>query len=308
MSSTERITNSDGPMPMIERARKESAVTSLQLPLFIARTLRTTFPHGFARILTLLMHRGSVPRRHLRWACGIAAAALVPAMMTMHNGAAAQGLSRTNDFRWNGTLPQGETLEVRGVNGSIRAIPSTNGAIQVDARIHDSARLRVDVVPREGGITICSVVSTQNGNESECQPGYRTTGAQGTEGAVDFVIQIPAGVRFSASMIHGDITVENLWSDVNVATINGNIELNLSPGHGAEFYGNTVSGAIDSDFPIYGNAPLPPEDRPVDAHRPQIVRARIGDGGPAFDASTISGNIRLRTMAEPKEVSERKSK
>jgi hypothetical protein len=234
--------------------------------------------------------------------------AIVPAMMTLQTGAAAQGFSRTNDFSWNGTLHQGETFEVRGVNGSIRVIPSTSGAIQVDARIHDSAHVSVDVVPREDGITICSVVSTQNGNESECQPGHRTAGAQEPEDGVEFVIQIPAGVRLSASMIHGDITVDNLRSDVNAATIDGNIELNLSPGQGAEFYGNTVSGAIDSDFPLYGNAPPPPEERPVDAHPPQIVRARIGDGGAALDASTVSGNIRLRMIAEPQKVSEPKSK
>jgi DUF4097 and DUF4098 domain-containing protein YvlB len=107
-------------------------------------------------------------------------------------------------------------------------------------------------------------------------------------------------------MIHGDITVDNLWSDVKAVTIDGDIELNLSSGHGAEFDGNTVSGAIDSDFPIYGNAPPPPEDRPVDAHRPQIVRARTGNGGPALDASTVSGNIRFRSTVEHKELSERK--
>jgi hypothetical protein len=255
---------------------------------------------------SLAARLASASTRHFLWACGIAATAIVPAMMTLHTGAAAQGLSGSNDFRWNGPLHQGETLEVRGVNGSIHAIPSTNGAIQVDARIHDPAHVRVDVVPREDGITICSVVSTQNGNESECQPGHRMAGAQEAEGAVDFVIQVPAGVRFSASMIHGDITVDNLRSDVNAATIDGNIELNLSPGHGAEFFGNTVSGAIDSDSPIYGNAPPPSEDRPVDAHRPQIVRAGIGNGGPALDASTVSGNIRLRTTVEHKELSEPK--
>jgi DUF4097 and DUF4098 domain-containing protein YvlB len=99
-------------------------------------------------------------------------------------------------------------------------------------------------------------------------------------------------------MIHGDITVSSFGSDVNVATIDGNINLNVPPKCGAEFYGNTVSGEIDSDLPIYDNAPPPPEYRLVEAHRPRIVRARIGNGGPALDASTVSGTIRLRTMTE----------
>ncbi len=242
----------------------------------------------------------SASTRHFLWACAIAAVALAPAMMTRVTDVAAKGLSQANDFRWNGTLHQGETLEVRGVNGSIRAIPSTNGSIQVDARIHDPALVRVDVVQHENGITICSVVSTPNGDESECQPGRRTADAQKVEDGVDFVIQVPAGVRLAASMIDGELTVNSLRSDVNAATIDGNIELELSPGHGAEFYGNTVSGAIDADFPIYDSAPPLPSIRPVDDHRPRIVRARIGTGGPALVASTVSGNIRLRTTVEHK--------
>jgi len=211
---------------------------------------------------------------------------------------AAQSDSQTKDFRWNGTLHQGRTLEVRGVYGSIRAVPSTSGSIQVEARIHDPALAHVDVVPRENGITICSVVSTPGGNENECQPGPRTMGAHGVEDRVDFVVQVPAGVRFSASMIHGDIAINSLRSDLNAATIDGNITLNVSPERGADFYGNTVSGVIDSDIPTYDNASPPPGDRPVDVHRPRIVHTRIGQGGPALNASTVSGAIRLRTVAE----------
>jgi len=210
---------------------------------------------------------------------------------------AAQSVSQAGDFRWNGTLEQGKTIEVRGVNGSIRAIPSTSGSIQVEAQIHHPALVHVDVVPSENGITICSVVSTPSGNENECQPGPRTTGAHGVEDRVDFVVQVPAGVRFSASMIHGEIVINSLRSDLNAATIDGNITLNVSPVQGADFYGNTVSGVIDSDVPIYDNA-SPPKVGSVNVHRPRIVRTRIGEGGPALNASTISGVIRLRTVAE----------
>ena len=246
-------------------------MTSLQwCPLFINRALRATFLLGFAWTLigTCLL-----------------------------SGVAARSFSQTTNFHWDGTLTQGNILEIRGVYGSIRAMPSTNGSIQVDARIHNPAVSRVDVVPSESGITICSVASTPNGDENECQPEHRTASAEGNS-QVDFVIRVPAGVRFSASMIHGDITVGSLQSDVNAATIDGNIELNESRGQGAEFYGNTVNGSIDSDFPIYDSAPSLPESSPVDSHCPRIVRARIGNGGPLLDASSVSGIIRLRTMVE----------
>ena len=246
-------------------------MTNLQwCPFSIDRALRATFLLGFAWTLI--------------GGC-------------LLSGAAAQSFSQTTNFHWDGTLAQGKILEIRGIYGSIRAIPSTNGSIQVDARIHNPALSRVDVVPSGSGITICSVASTPNGNENECQPEHRTASAE-SNSQVDFVIHVPAGVRFSASMIYGDITVNSLQSDVNVATIDGNIELNESRDQGAEFYGNTVNGAINSDFPIYDSAPSLPKGSPVDSHRPRIVRARIGDGGPALDASSVSGTIRLRAMVE----------
>jgi beta-lactamase regulating signal transducer with metallopeptidase domain len=210
------------------------------------------------------------------------------------HGLGKQAVSLAEDFHWSGTLHQGETLEVRGGYGSIRTITSTDGKIQVDAGIHDPALARVHVARRENAITFCSVVSAPNGEESECQPRRRTTGTQKSDGRVDFVVQVPAGVRFAASMIHGDITVNSLRSNVNVATIDGNITLDLSPGDGAEFYGNSVSGAIDSDFPVHENTPPLPSGHPGVTHLPRIVRATIANGGPAFVASTINGNIRLR--------------
>jgi len=243
---------------------------SQRRPLFIGSVLRTTSLLGFAGVLAV--------------ACPL-------------SGVAAQSPSRTTNFHWNGTLAQGKTLEIRGVYGSIRAISSNNGSIQVDARIHDPALSRVDVVPSDNGITICGVAATRNGDVRECQPERGTEDLEKGDSRVDFVIRVPAGIRFAASMIHGDIMVNSLRSNVNAATIDGNIELNESRDQGAEFYGNTVTGAIDSDFPIYENVPPPPESGPVDAHRPRIVSSKIGNGGPVLEASTISGTIRLRTIA-----------
>jgi beta-lactamase regulating signal transducer with metallopeptidase domain len=205
----------------------------------------------------------------------------------------ARGSAQITDFQWSGTLAQGETIEVRGVHGSIRTVTSTNGLIQVNARISNPARVRIDVVQRETGVTICTVLPTPRGNQSECQPGRRAS-AQG-QGRVDFVVQVPAGVRFAGSMIHGDVAIDSPQSDVNVATIDGNIALALAAGQNADFYGNLISGTIDSDFPVHDSTPgLPSGGRPAGPSGPRIVRATIGKGGPALVASTINGDIQLR--------------
>jgi hypothetical protein len=216
-----------------------------------------------------------------------------PALPESPDGAARRA-RQSNEFQWSGNLEQGETLEVRGLSGSIRTITSTNGGIRVDARISNPARVRVEVVKREAGITICTVVSTPQGDQSECHPGRRAGSAQPDEGGVDFVVRVPAGVRFAGSMVHGDIEVDNVRSDVNVATINGDIALKLSHGHGVEFQGNLISGTIESDFPVHDSTPpLPSGGRAGRPGGPRIVQATIGNGGPALRVASINGNIRL---------------
>jgi beta-lactamase regulating signal transducer with metallopeptidase domain len=207
----------------------------------------------------------------------------------------ARPTTQASDFQWSGNLAQGETLEVRGVAGQIRTSTSTDGVIHVYARISDPGRIRVDVLQREAGITLCTVASMPRGERNECQPGHRDATAQSSHGRVDFVVQVPAGVRFAGSMIDGDIVLNDLRSDVDVATISGNIALNVSRSHGADFFANLISGAIDSDVPLHDSTPpLPSGDRVTRARAPRIVRATIGNGGPALRATTINGNIRLR--------------
>ena len=57
---------------------------------------------------------------------GLAAGALTPAT------AAAQSDAR-EDFRWQGQIQPGQNVEIRGVNGSIDAEPSTSGQVEVSA-------------------------------------------------------------------------------------------------------------------------------------------------------------------------------
>jgi beta-lactamase regulating signal transducer with metallopeptidase domain len=203
--------------------------------------------------------------------------------------------SHARDFRWNGRLDQGKILEVRVGHGTIRTIRSADGLIHVDARIKDPGRVRVDIVRRAPGISICTVVSTPQGDESECQPGHGPKQAQTVNSRVDFVVHIPAGIRFTGSIDHGDIALDNPASAVNAATLDGNITVSLADGQSADFHANVINGTIEADFPVYDDTPsLPWGDRPNASHSPRIVHATVGNGGPALLVSTIDGNIQLR--------------
>lgn len=82
---------------------------------------------------------------------------------------------RSETFRWQGQIAPGQTVEVRGVNGPVRAEPSATGQVEVQAiksgRFDDPRAVRIVVVPHPEGVTICSVYPDVDGQPNECRPG-----------------------------------------------------------------------------------------------------------------------------------------
>ena len=74
-----------------------------------------------------------------------------------------------SDFNWSGSLSPGQTLEIKGINGSIRAELAPGNVIEVSARktAHrsDPSSVRIEVVPSADGVTIGFVA-----DEIESQP------------------------------------------------------------------------------------------------------------------------------------------
>src|SRR4051794_36695955 len=100
-------------------------------------------------------------------AVGAAAAAV---LFVFASGAAAQ------DFRWHGSVGQGRSIEVKGVNGDVIAEPSGSNEVEVTAekrsRRDNPEDVRIEVVPHAGGVTICAVYpSRERGGPNECAPG-----------------------------------------------------------------------------------------------------------------------------------------
>jgi hypothetical protein len=94
------------------------------------------------------------------------------------------------------------------------------------------------------------------------------------------------------STVLGDITAEHPSADKDMATVDGNITFELATEEGANFDGNVIEGAIDSDFPLNDNTPaLPNGERPVNA--PRIVHGTVGPGGPHLTATVVNGKIQL---------------
>lgn len=95
------------------------------------------------------------------------------------------------------------------------------------------------------------------------------------------------GVR--ASSVSGNVTVgvESLTGDgsLKFTSVSGNVTAELPKGIDADVTLRTVSGSLDSDFPLTLNGRV----------RRNSLEARIGRGGRELEVTTVSGNVRLRS-------------
>ena len=218
---------------------------------------------------------------------------------TVPTDSSPEGNSQPEEFHWAARMHEHQMIEVHLGRGSIQVLPSMDDTVRVQARTDRPHESEIQAVSTSTGVKFCNIVTTARESRNYCEPGQDTSRIQEDQPATQFVIYVPAGLHFNGNTIVGDITAERPSADSDMATIDGNITLELAPEEGANFNGNVIEGAIDSDFPLNDNTPtLPSGERPVIA-APRIVHAIIGSGGPHLSAMVINGNIRLlRRSAE----------
>ena len=232
------------------------------------------------------------------------------------------------DFQWRGSLSPGQTIEIKGVNGTVHAGLSTTGQVEVTARRtaqrSNPADVRIEVVPHSGGVTICAVYPAAPGREpNTCQPGAGGhSSTRDNDTSVRFEVRVPAGVDFAGRTVNGSIEGESLQSDSQAQTVNGSVKLsttgratattvngsvNVELGRtdwpdGATF--KTVNGGITLTLPGVVDADLQAEtvngsvtsDFPITvtgAFNRRTLRGRIGSGGHTLTLSTVNGSIKL---------------
>jgi putative adhesin len=233
------------------------------------------------------------------------------------------------DFHWQGRLAPGQTVEIKGVNGSIRAELATGSEIAVDAtksgHRSDPNSVRVETVPHAGGVTICAVYPSDD-RPNECKPGNAgRMNTRNNDVKVDFVVKVPIGVKLTANTVNGNVEATNLRSDVDANTVNGKI--NISTAEQAE--AKTVNGSIvasmgrmDSNQPLHfetvnGSVEVSmPANASADVHAstvnggistdfpltvtgkfgPKSVTGKIGGGGRELKVVTVNGGISLKRI------------
>jgi len=158
------------------------------------------------------------------------------------------GPQTREEFRWHGALAAGGTVEIKGVNGAIRAEPATGNEVEIVAvkrgRRSSPRDVQVKVLPHEGGLTVCAVYPSSGfGPANDCQPGTGgRMNVRNNDVSVDFTVRVPAGSGFVARTVNGGVEASGLRGRVEAHTVNGSVRLVTEGVAEAE----TVNGSIDA--------------------------------------------------------------
>ena len=155
-----------------------------------------------------------------------------------------------DEFRWSRELAAGRVVEIKGVNGNVRAEPAAGGQVEVVAtkrgRRSDPATVRVQVVEHGDGVTICAVYpSPDAGRPNTCEPGAGgRSNVRDNDVSVEFTVRVPAGVRFTGRTVNGNVEATSLAADAEAYTVNGSVRVSTSGLARAK----TVNGSIDASM------------------------------------------------------------
>ena len=148
----------------------------------------------------------------------------------------------------------------------------------------DDAEMRLEVAVPTNAIVRPSTVS---GN-IDLTGAHGDISANSVSGDITLDRLHATSVRVNTVSGDIDVGVDELTGtgDFNFHSVSGDIQLNVPRAFGAELSMSTVSGNIDSDFPItLGNGRM----------SRRRVNARIGAGGRRLDVSTVSGDLKIRS-------------
>jgi Putative adhesin len=227
-------------------------------------------------------------------------------------------------FHWAG-VPGGErTIEVWGLNGSIRATHSASESLIVEAVKRGNKSDPDDVVIEADtiatGVRVCARYPRPSGALNECGGDQQV---KDNDVTVDFTIQVPPGARLVAHNVNGSIGAEDMQGPVEAttvnggidvvsthrvtaATVNGSIDVTMGPLAWAEpLEYTTTNGSVLLRLPASAGARLDASsangdvvtELPLTASEQQDrhrVVGQLGKGGPRLRLETVNGNIEIR--------------
>jgi hypothetical protein len=236
---------------------------------------------------------------------------------------------QAQDWEWQGNVDRGDAIEIKGINGGIKATGASGGQVTVSAikkgKDDDPADVRIEVIEHSGGVTICAVYPDAGGKKNECAPGDGgRLSSKDNDVSVSFVVQVPAGVRFVGTTVNGEIEAGNLEADVVATTVNGGVKVSTSglvkattvngsiqasmgrANWDGKLSFNTVNGSITVNLPPGVNTEVSAStvNGSMNTDFPLTIKGRfsmknmhgtIGSGGRELEMETVNGSIHLKS-------------
>lgn len=184
----------------------------------------------------------------MRWTRGGPAAMAAMAVLA---GTASPGVAQDATFEWRESMRAGDGLRVQGIVGEIRAEVASGDRAEVVARKEgrsaDFDQVEIRMERRGDQVVVCAVYRPREVTGDGCSVEHDGDGdwdrrdRRSIDVEVDFLVRVPAGVDFSGAMVSGDVVADDLRSDVDVSTVNGDIHVSTT----GRARGRTVSGSIE---------------------------------------------------------------
>lgn len=247
-----------------------------------------------------------------------------------HAVAVHHGDQQAEDWEWSGQIESGDAIEIKGINGEIKASATSGDQVVVRAVKEssngrsDPSSVQIEVVEHSGGVTICTIYPPKKNKPNECAPGDGgRLNAEDNDVSVEFTIEVPAGVNLIAKTVNGDVEAGGIGGEVWASTVNGDVTIDAAGVvHGSTVNGSiraamgradwsgdlsfsTVNGSIELELPadLHADVSASTVNGSMSTDFPLTVSGRfsnkkmrgtIGDGGRDLDLSTVNGSIELR--------------
>src|SRR5215467_7702237 len=114
-------------------------------------------------------------------------------------------------------------------------------AMKTAGRRGNPADVRVEMVTNSNGVTVCVVYPGGDG----CRPdGNGQNNTRDNDTRVDFNVQVPAGVNLQARSVNGSIDAQGLQGDTEATTVNGSVSLSTAGTARATTVNGSINAAM----------------------------------------------------------------
>lgn len=238
-----------------------------------------------------------------------------------HEGATVVAASSADaELDWSKSLSDHAAVEVYGILGTVAVEPASGDTLRVRGSKSgrgDFEAVKIEVVEAGERVIVCAVYPGGRCDED----GYHGSHRDPIRVQVDLSVELPAGRGFRARTVNGSVVARGVSGELDVETVNGNIQLTssgrtaaktvngsivaeLPQGMGDDLSLKTVNGTLRVELPSSVDADVSATtvNGAIESGFPLNVSRRVvggqasgqlGRGGPALDLDTVNGSIRI---------------